>query len=403
MKRYAVAGILALAFLILAGWFAFREVPLPAEKQQTSATSSKPLARHVTPQLPPADRTQNDASTSPPTESAATNAAALYLRAFALYDALSKEQKELISSWQTNVDSSVEMELCEKIRPICDLMHQAGALTNCDWELKRPFTDDTLKAFLPNFTSSRGIARAAIWSAAHCRTGDNEEAVDDVIATSRLGHKLPPMLISHLVDLAIQWLALDFTAQHASTLVGGGDTRLFRLFEDSSFDEQLSRALANEADFSKSQMEKLAATTPDEARRALSEMPAQAQSIDPNQVIPYLRQAKELQLEYVRALQLPEAEYRECLTRLHAAEKTNPLVGIFVSAYESVVDKTRAMTVRTAMVTAGLAVTRDGQEALQSHVDPSTGQPFAYVETDEGFELQSSYEVNGSPIKLQFK
>src|SRR2546430_8917828 len=40
----------------------------------------------------------------------------LYRQAFALYDALTEEQKKLVYDWRTNVDVSVETELCEKIR-----------------------------------------------------------------------------------------------------------------------------------------------------------------------------------------------------------------------------------------------------------------------------------------------
>jgi hypothetical protein len=41
--------------------------------------------------------------------------------------------------------------------------------------------------------------------------------------------------------------------------------------------------------------------------------------------------------------------------------------------------------------------------ALQCHLDRSSGKPFVYRETDDGFELQSSYQVNDKPMKMQFK
>jgi hypothetical protein len=55
------------------------------------------------------------------------------------------------------------------------------------------------------------------------------------------------------------------------------------------------------------------------------------------------------------------------------------------------------------MVVAGFAVMQNGTEALQSHPDPVTGQPFVYTETADGFELQSGYQFKGAPLKLSFK
>jgi hypothetical protein len=55
------------------------------------------------------------------------------------------------------------------------------------------------------------------------------------------------------------------------------------------------------------------------------------------------------------------------------------------------------------MVVAALAVAQDGPSELQSHLDPSTGQPFVYTETADGFDLQSGFQTNGVPLKMQFK
>jgi hypothetical protein len=85
------------------------------------------------------------------------------------------------------------------------------------------------------------------------------------------------------------------------------------------------------------------------------------------------------------------------------AGKTDPLVGYLVTGLWKAVDKTQAMTVRSAMAAAGLAVMQDGPGALQSHPDPSTGRPFAYIQTANGFELQSSFQVAEKPLKLSFK
>ncbi len=102
-------------------------------------------------------------------------------------------------------------------------------------------------------------------------------------------------------------------------------------------------------------------------------------------------------------LGLPEAEYPEWLTSLQAAQRENPFVEYFVTDLGPAVDKTRAMTVRSAMAAAGLPVMQNRPNALQTHPDPTTGQPFAYTPTSDGFELQSGYQFMGEPVKLRFK
>ena len=111
----------------------------------------------------------------------------------------------------------------------------------------------------------------------------------------------------------------------------------------------------------------------------------------PAQVIADMRQAAELGRQYAQALELPEAEYRAWLTSLDEAGKTNPFVADFVTSLGGAVDKTQAITVRSAMAVAGLAVMQDGPDALQSHPDPTTGQPFTYKQTADGFDLESSF------------
>jgi len=324
----------------------------------------------------PDENAERETLTNQVAESATTNAAVLYRRAFALYDALTQEQKGMLGDWRTNVDASVEAELCDKIRPICDLMHQATALTNCDWGLKRPFTYETIGTLGPLSDSSRAIARAGRWSAAHCREEDTSGAVSDLVAASRLGHNLPPLLIGFLVDVAIQESALDFIAKHATTLAASVDLRLPRFFEQGQFDEPLLRAVEGERDLTS---DRFFGRTDD------------------------LRQLRDWETQYVKALQMQEAEYQDWLTGLHEAEKSNPLLGMTMSAIEPVVDKSRRASITSAMVAAGLAVMRDGESSLPSHLDPATGEPFVYTQTDDGFELRSGYEYRGEPLKLRFK
>ena len=378
---YGVAGLCVLALLIVVGWFVSRELAAPALNPPVSETTAPTRTRHYAPMSLPEEDSEGETLTNQVAASAITNAAVLYRQAFALYDALTEEQKGIVSDWRTNVDASLESELCEKIQPICDLLHQAATASNCDWGVAKPFTYEMIGSLSPLLDSSRAIARAARWSAAHCRESDSSEAVSDLVAASRLGHNMPPILISFLVDVAIQESTLDFIAKHASTLAASDDPRLLQLVEEGQFDEPLLRGIERERDLTSERLSVKQLEASDE----------------------YMRSLREWETQYVKALQLPEVDYQEWLTHLHEAEKTNPLLGSMMSAFEIVMERSRRASVTTAMVAAGLAVTRDGETALQSHPDPSTGGPFTYTRTADGFELQSGYQFNGEPVKLRFK
>ena len=403
--RYVVAGLCGLALLLVIGWLALRKSPPPSpDLPPARAVTVSPRA----PLFASNNAAPPETSTNPVAELSAipTNAATIYRQAFAIFDALSQDQKDSLNNWRTNVDATEAAELCDKIQPICDLMHQAAAVSNCDWGVEQPMTFDT---FLPHLNPCRGLARAAVWSAAHCRTNDPTAAVDDLVATSRLGQNLSSSaLIGHMVDLAIQGLVIDSVTEHASMLGSAGDTRLMKLLNNVNYDESLRHAYEQEADMVTGLADKLAAMPPEEAMHQM--MPTSngfaASQIQPAglaQAIKEMRQVAELEKQFSKALELPDAEYRAWMNNLDAIRKTNPYIDALFSPAEGAVIRTQAMTVKSAMAAAGLAVTQTGTDALQSHPDPTTGQPFAYKKTADGFELESSFQVAQKPLSLSFK
>jgi hypothetical protein len=138
--RYTGVGVCVLLVSLLLGWLILREPPVPSGDGPLAAATAPPHVHHVAIRLAPEDNASREAMTNQVAELPATNAATIYRQAFALSDALSPEQKNLMKDWRTNVESSVETELCEKLQPICDLMHQATAVTNGDWRLEQPIT-----------------------------------------------------------------------------------------------------------------------------------------------------------------------------------------------------------------------------------------------------------------------
>ena len=197
-------------------------------------------------------------------------------------------------------------------------------------------------------------------------------------------------------------MVIDSLAANASVLAIANDPRLAELFNESNYNQGLRHAIEQEADIQDREIDRLAALPPEEAVRRLMSQG----EISPTGLAQYfamVRQAAELQRQYAQTLELPEAEYRAWLADQTAVRKTNPFVDSLLSAFENAVAKTQAMTVRNAMAAAGLAVMRDGPDALQSHPDPTTGQPFVYKKTADGFELESNFQVLDKSLKLSFK
>jgi hypothetical protein len=403
--RYTVAGLGGLALLLVIGWLALREPPPSSDEAPVSPATASPHARPVASLSTPDDDASHETLTNQVAESTPipTNAATIYRQAFAIYDALSKEDKDLIGIWRMNVDTPVAAELCEKIQPICDLMQQATAATNCDWGLE-PITFMTV---LPHFAPCRNLARVAVWSATHCRTGDPSAAVDDLLDASRLGQNvaLTPALIGQLYDLAIQGTVIDAATMQASVLAG--DPRLVQLFNDANYDEELRRGIKEEANISDRTADAMTTMSTEDAMHVVSDFyratSVQLPSVDQTQAIADLRQIADLQRQCAQTLELPEGDYRKWLAGQQAVRTTNPFAESLLSAIEINITQTQALTVKSAMAAAGLAVMQDGTDALPSHPDPTTGQPFTYKQTAGGFELESSFQIREKSLKLSFK
>jgi hypothetical protein len=201
-------------------------------------------------------------------------------------------------------------------------------------------------------------------------------------------------------------MVIDTVTAHASILAGADNSRLVQLLSDAQHEEGLYRAIEEEANLMSAEADKLAAMPPEQPMREPNGEAggdSGSHSMDLVQVIAAMRQAADLEREYTKVLGASDAEYREWLARLEAARKTNQFIDNALPVIEKAADQTQAVTVKSAMITAGLAVMQSGPDALQSHLDPFTGQPFVYTKTDGGFQLQSSYQFKGAPLTLSFK
>ena len=405
--RYVLGGAVALGLFIILAWFAFREGPSSPEHRPVKVEPTKPHAQPGAPAFEPVDGSPSAELTNRPNDSVATNAAVIYRQAFDLFDALSKEQKTIVGDWRTNVDASAEAELCGKIRPICDLMHQASAVTNCDWGID-PIDFDTK---FPHLGAARNLARAAVWSAAHCRSNDAAGATDDAVSVLRLGRTVSQtVMLGSLVDMAIQSIAVSYVAPNLGMFHGAEGQRLASALNDPAYGESPARAMEREAEMVDRLAAKLATLPPTDAGNELSRElgSADGESISPDQLANFLAGTKEVaDLERGLAKVLrssSEEEYEAWHTRFDELQEGSNLAAmLLLPAYDRYVDRVQRAEVTRTLVEAGLAVAEGGTEALAAHPDPASGKPFVYTKTDNGFELQSSYQLNDKPMKMQFK
>ncbi len=400
--RYTAIGVCILALLIALGWFALRETPPPMTEQHLALAATPQIERYSSLTLPAEGPAQEPVPVSTDNVTP-TNAAVLYRQAFALYAELSAEQRACIGDPKTNIDAAAEAELCRKIRPICELMHQAAALTNCDWELP----PHSIEMKLPHLAQARNLTRAANWSANRCHAGDSASAITELADASRLGHSLASQfIIGSLVDAAIQNLLLETVRDHASSWKLPGDAEILA---DPNYDAKLAANILQEADWISDDADRLATRPAEEAisnlnvfalALGLGDKTAELQKMGAAQGIAYLRQFADAVREYGDALQLSESDYQKWQESIG---KTNDFLALAISRTAPIVERIQRATITTAMTRAGLAIIRDGPAALQSYLDPATGKPFAYTETDDGFELESAYQVDNQPLRLLFK
>jgi hypothetical protein len=402
--RYVLGGALVLCLFIILGWFAFREEPSPPDQQPAKAETVKPVA----PTTEPTNEVSNEVPTNQLNDSATTNAADLYRQAFALYNALTNDEKDILRDWQTNVDAAVETALCEKIRPICDLMHQASAVTNCDWGFE-PLSVDTTMTVLKPLNSARNIARTAIWSAAHCRSNDMSGAADDTMSVLHLGQQFSQTgMIGSLVDMALQGLASSYVAANLGRFQGSDAQRLAAAFSDPTYEQAPSLAMAEEADMQERFVEELETKQASEVEKQFSDSAQFFGGLPTNlnqaAILVGFKQIADSERELANILAFSsEDEYEAWQKEVTELQSSSPFAGFALEADEAFVDKVRRYEVDRALVVAGFAIAQSGVNALQSILDPSSGQPFVYTETADGFRLQSTYQVDGKPMTMQFK
>jgi len=161
-------------------------------------------------------------SNMPPAVADVQNAAPLYQQAIAALDAdsmLTEERSPLTSAATIDVSSPPVVDLLARHATTLDLIRRAADRDTCRFQ--RDWTRPSFDMLLPELQSLRTAARLLVLEARRkAIDGNAAEALRDVGRIHTIGRHTAsePILISHLVGLAIDTMALETLVQVLPTL-----------------------------------------------------------------------------------------------------------------------------------------------------------------------------------------
>jgi hypothetical protein len=158
----------------------------------------------------------------PPAVPDLQNAAPLYQQVIAALEAdpmLKDQDSPLTSAATIDVASPPVVDLLARHAAAVDLIRRAADRDTCRFQ--RDWTRPSFEMLLPEMQSLRNAARLLVLEARReAADGNTEDALRDAVRIQRIGHHAAsePILISNLVGIAIDTMALDTLAQVLPTL-----------------------------------------------------------------------------------------------------------------------------------------------------------------------------------------
>ena len=375
-----------------------KSVAVPANMVATSAPSS-PLPDERAAE--PAARTGVDAS-------------GFYKDAFALFDALTEEEKKMLARPTEEVDADAAHALFEKIQPIMELLRRAAAADYCDWG----FGPIDFDSPLPHLGKAQNLAKVALWNAAYRFPSEAEGAIGDLAARARLGSHLAETLIGLLVEASFDKSANNLLRQNAGSLDAAAADEARAFLTGSTLNGDIKRAMQGEASGSRAALEKLAAQSTDERMKLVTaygldnekaepDERAKLQRIeellrDPAQIKAEMDFLTETQTGMIEAMTWPDDRFRAWSQETQAKAREHPLAALSLPVYDGIHARIEEARVQRAMLNAGMDILQNGPARLGELRDPVTGRGFAYVPKTGGFELQSAFQVKGKPVTMSF-
>ena len=409
---WIAAGFAGLVFFIAAvSRFGQNREPI-AEKASSISESVALPAGKTADAAPPFPL--SDERAAEPALRTGTDAADFYKDAFALFDALTEEEKKMLARPTEEVDAEAARALFGKIQPIMELLRHAAAADYCDWG----FGPIDFESPLPHLGKAQNLAKVALWNAAYRFPSEAAGAIGDLAARARLGHDVAETVIGLLMEASFDKSANHLLRQNAASLDAAAAEQARAFLAGSTLDGDIARAMQTEASGSRAMLEKLAAQSAGErvqfaaayglnSENAGADDRAAAQRVeeilrDSAQLKVEMEFLKQTQTEMIEAMTWPGDRFRAWSQEIQAKAREHPLAAVSLPVFEGIHARLEEARVQRAMLGAGLDVLQNGTASLAQARDPVTGRGFAYVPKPGGFELQSAFQVKGKPVTMNF-
>jgi len=380
-----------------------------------------------------ADPPARDAGASP-------NAAVIYWQAFAALPTLEGDQK---ARYEAAIKSTTE-PLGDDLGPIVARfdtalreLHRARGVATCDWNLNY---DNGPQLLLPHLQKARDLSRAALLRARlRFAAQATDDALADVAAVLNLARDCgrSPLLISLLVDMAIENMAMEVLAGNLASLSPSQLDRLasalktlpatpsavdcMRL-EGQIFGDWMERfidaeaARLNDPQAGGKILEALYKQTngdgPNDANDAdAAQRRKLLESVTVADVQESLRRLRADYAEAARIAGLPAAErpgrWAEFESQLAETRKSaqredalRTLSLMVLPAIAKVTERVDQFQVRQQLLLLAIQVQQHGPDTLPGAAVPEHG-PVEYQKTESGFELRCQPKSAGEPVVLR--
>jgi hypothetical protein len=243
------------------------------------------------------------------------------------------------------------------------------------------------------------------------------DAVRDLEYLARLGENLADTTPGWLMQMNLEAMTSQVVRQHAGHFNENVAGEVLTVLSNSSLRDNLGRAFSGEVRAVNALSNQLAGQSSEERARFLEIIATQAQSQAGSKADPALMEKMRdtawlaSELQYIRdteeqmaeALLNPPAEYEAWWNGVqnHLASE-HPLAATILPSLAAVRGQLDRHLVEQALLQAGLELLYTDPEEAEPLEDPLTGKPFAYVKKKGGFELQSTFTVQGKPLTMAF-
>ncbi len=368
------------------------------------------------------------------------NAAVIYWQAFAALPRLEGEQK---TKYEAAIKSTTD-PIPDDLQPIMARfdtslreLHRAREVAACDWNLNY---DDGPGLILPHLQKARELSRAALLRARlRFAAKATDDAVADVVAVLKMARDCgsSPLLVSVLVDIAIEQMATELLSANLSSLspkqLDSLATSLETLpatpsmvdcmrLEGRVFGDWMERFINSEA--TKLNDPKAGAKVLDALLKQMNDgSPPDANEADAIQrrnllesltiadVRESLRLLRADYAELAKIVGLPpterrgrlvesESQFAETRKSANREDVLRHLSHLILPAIVKVTDREDQLHVRRSLLTFAIQVQLHGPDAIKDATVPDYG-PIEYRKTDSGFELRCQPKSADEPVVLR--